>query len=75
MRRITSLYLAGPDQWFADAEAHSRRKHELCAAAISLIMLDARIAGCVQRAQEHWPARVPRAALFGHTLLLIARKS
>jgi nucleoside 2-deoxyribosyltransferase len=33
MRRITSRYLAGPDQWFPDAEAHSRRKHELCAAA------------------------------------------
>ncbi len=33
MRRITSLYLAGPDQWFPDAEARARRKLELCAAA------------------------------------------
>lgn len=33
MRRITSLYLAGPDLWFPDAEAHALRKHELCAQA------------------------------------------
>jgi nucleoside 2-deoxyribosyltransferase len=33
MRRITSLYLSGPDLWFPDAEAHARKKHELCAQA------------------------------------------
>ena len=41
--------------------------HELCAAALSFIMLDARIAGCVRRANEHWPARAPRAVLFGES--------
>src|SRR5215813_10389430 len=33
MRRITSLYLSGPDLWCPVAEAHARRKHELCAQA------------------------------------------
>jgi nucleoside 2-deoxyribosyltransferase len=33
MRRITSLYLSGPDLWFPEAEAHATRKRELCAAA------------------------------------------
>ncbi|MBS0295768.1 MAG: nucleoside 2-deoxyribosyltransferase [Proteobacteria bacterium] len=33
MRRIASIYLAGPDQWFPDAEAHAKRKIELCADA------------------------------------------
>jgi nucleoside 2-deoxyribosyltransferase len=30
MRRIASLYLAGPDKWFPDAEAHAGRKRSLC---------------------------------------------
>lgn len=33
MRRITSLYLAGPDLWFPDAAAHIHRKQDLCAEA------------------------------------------
>jgi nucleoside 2-deoxyribosyltransferase len=33
MRRIVSLYLAGPDLWFAGAEDHARRKKALCADA------------------------------------------
>lgn len=39
--------------------------HGLCRPALSLIMLDERIASCVRLANESWPARVPRAALFG----------
>jgi SAM-dependent methyltransferase/Flp pilus assembly protein TadD len=39
--------------------------HDLCRPALSLIMLDERIAGCVRRANEAWPARPPGAALFG----------
>jgi tetratricopeptide (TPR) repeat protein/2-polyprenyl-3-methyl-5-hydroxy-6-metoxy-1,4-benzoquinol methylase len=38
--------------------------HQLCWPALSLIMLDTKIAACVRRANEEWPARVPRAALF-----------
>jgi 2-polyprenyl-3-methyl-5-hydroxy-6-metoxy-1,4-benzoquinol methylase/Tfp pilus assembly protein PilF len=37
----------------------------LCRSALTLIMLDERIASCVHRADESWPARPPRAALFG----------
>ncbi len=33
MRRIASLYLAGPDPWFPDAEAHDLRRRALCEAA------------------------------------------
>jgi nucleoside 2-deoxyribosyltransferase len=33
VRRIASVYLAGPDLWFPDAELHAHRKRELCAAA------------------------------------------
>lgn len=36
----------------------------LCQAALSLIMLDERIASCVRRANEAWPARLPQAMLF-----------
>jgi 2-polyprenyl-3-methyl-5-hydroxy-6-metoxy-1,4-benzoquinol methylase len=36
----------------------------LCQSALSLIMLDERIASCVRRANDAWPARLPRAALF-----------
>ena len=38
--------------------------HNLCRPALSLIMLDARIARCVRLADESWPARLPRAVLF-----------
>jgi len=39
--------------------------YELCRPALSLIMLDPRIAGWVRIANESWPERVPKAALFG----------
>jgi tetratricopeptide (TPR) repeat protein/SAM-dependent methyltransferase len=39
--------------------------HDLCRAALSQITLDARIARCVRVANESWPVRPPRAALFG----------
>jgi Tfp pilus assembly protein PilF/2-polyprenyl-3-methyl-5-hydroxy-6-metoxy-1,4-benzoquinol methylase len=39
--------------------------HTLCWSALSLIMLDQRIASCVQLANELWPTRLPKAALFG----------
>jgi 2-polyprenyl-3-methyl-5-hydroxy-6-metoxy-1,4-benzoquinol methylase len=39
--------------------------HDLCRAALSLIMVDERIASCVRRANESWPARVPRVVLYG----------
>ena len=37
----------------------------LCRSAITLVMLDARIAACVQRANESWPSRLSGATLFG----------
>ena len=37
----------------------------LCWPALSLIMLDPGVAACVRRANERWPARPPKAALFG----------
>ena len=37
----------------------------LCWPALSLIMLDPGVADCVRRANERWPARPPKAALFG----------
>jgi len=37
----------------------------LCRPALTLVMLDERIGGCVRRANESWPARLPAAALFG----------
>jgi tetratricopeptide (TPR) repeat protein/2-polyprenyl-3-methyl-5-hydroxy-6-metoxy-1,4-benzoquinol methylase len=39
--------------------------YELCHPALSLIMLDERIAGCVRLANRSWPIRLPKAALFG----------
>ena len=39
--------------------------YELCQPALSLVMLDQRIAGCVHLANGSWPARLPKAALFG----------
>jgi tetratricopeptide (TPR) repeat protein/2-polyprenyl-3-methyl-5-hydroxy-6-metoxy-1,4-benzoquinol methylase len=39
--------------------------HELSGPALSLIMLDPRIASCVRLANEKWPARVSKAALYG----------
>ena len=38
--------------------------YRLSRLALSLVMLDPTIAGCVQRANKNWPARVPRAGLF-----------
>jgi tetratricopeptide (TPR) repeat protein/2-polyprenyl-3-methyl-5-hydroxy-6-metoxy-1,4-benzoquinol methylase len=38
---------------------------QLCLPALSLIMLDSRIADCVRVANASWPARLPRAAVFG----------
>ena len=39
--------------------------HQLCWPAISLIMLDPKVASAVHLINERWPAGVPRAALFG----------
>jgi tetratricopeptide (TPR) repeat protein/2-polyprenyl-3-methyl-5-hydroxy-6-metoxy-1,4-benzoquinol methylase len=39
--------------------------HDLCEPAVSLILLDPRIASCVRLVNNRWPARVPKAALFG----------
>ncbi len=39
--------------------------YQLCWPALSLIMLDPKIASCVRLVNERWPARVPKAALFG----------
>jgi tetratricopeptide (TPR) repeat protein/2-polyprenyl-3-methyl-5-hydroxy-6-metoxy-1,4-benzoquinol methylase len=39
----------------------------LCRPALSLIMLDQRIASCVDLANGSWPVRLPKAALFGAT--------
>jgi tetratricopeptide (TPR) repeat protein/2-polyprenyl-3-methyl-5-hydroxy-6-metoxy-1,4-benzoquinol methylase len=39
--------------------------YELCPPALSLIMLNQSIASCVRRANASWPARLPRAVLFG----------
>ncbi len=39
--------------------------YELCQPALSLIMLNQRIASCVHLANGSWPARLPKAALFG----------
>jgi tetratricopeptide (TPR) repeat protein/2-polyprenyl-3-methyl-5-hydroxy-6-metoxy-1,4-benzoquinol methylase len=39
--------------------------YELCQPALSLIMLDQRIAGCVRRANRSWPVRLPKEVLFG----------
>jgi Tfp pilus assembly protein PilF/SAM-dependent methyltransferase len=39
--------------------------YELCQPALSLIMLDPRIADCVRLANGSWPARPTKAALFG----------
>jgi nucleoside 2-deoxyribosyltransferase len=33
VRRIAAVYLAGPDKWFPDAEAHAQRRRDLCEAA------------------------------------------
>ncbi len=39
--------------------------YQLCQPALSLIMLNQRIASCVRLANRSWPARLPKAALFG----------
>ena len=41
--------------------------YELVGPALDLVMLDTTIASCVQLANESWPVRVPKAALFGAT--------
>ena len=47
--------------------------HDLCQPALSLIMLNRRIASCVRFANGSWPARLPKAALFGaHGLAALA---
>jgi tetratricopeptide (TPR) repeat protein/2-polyprenyl-3-methyl-5-hydroxy-6-metoxy-1,4-benzoquinol methylase len=47
--------------------------YELCQPALSLIMHDERIANCVRLANESWPVRLPKAALFGsHGLAALA---
>jgi tetratricopeptide (TPR) repeat protein/2-polyprenyl-3-methyl-5-hydroxy-6-metoxy-1,4-benzoquinol methylase len=38
---------------------------ELCRPALSLIMLNHRVASCVRLANGSWPARLPKSALFG----------
>jgi len=38
---------------------------ELCRPALSLIMLNPRVADCVRLANGAWPARLPKTALFG----------
>jgi tetratricopeptide (TPR) repeat protein/2-polyprenyl-3-methyl-5-hydroxy-6-metoxy-1,4-benzoquinol methylase len=39
--------------------------NELCQPALSLVMLDNRIASCVRLANGSWPARLPKSTLFG----------
>ncbi len=39
--------------------------YELCPPAVALIMLNQSIANCVRRANVSWPARLPKAVLFG----------
>jgi tetratricopeptide (TPR) repeat protein/SAM-dependent methyltransferase len=39
--------------------------NELCQPALSMVMLDQRIASCVRLANRSWPARLPKATLFG----------
>jgi tetratricopeptide (TPR) repeat protein/trans-aconitate methyltransferase len=39
--------------------------YQLCRSALSLIMLDQRIAYCVRFTNALWPARLPKAAVFG----------
>jgi len=62
--------------------------YKLCRSALSLIMLDQRIANCIRLVNASWPARLPKAAVFGagvltalaedsllHTLLEVAHVS
>jgi tetratricopeptide (TPR) repeat protein/2-polyprenyl-3-methyl-5-hydroxy-6-metoxy-1,4-benzoquinol methylase len=39
--------------------------YQLCRSALSLVMLDPRIARCVRLANASWPARLPQMSLFG----------
>jgi tetratricopeptide (TPR) repeat protein/2-polyprenyl-3-methyl-5-hydroxy-6-metoxy-1,4-benzoquinol methylase len=39
--------------------------YQLCLSALSLILLDQRIANCVRVVNASWPARLSKAALFG----------
>ena len=38
---------------------------QLCRPALTLILLDETITGCVRRADDSWPARLPAASLYG----------
>jgi tetratricopeptide (TPR) repeat protein/2-polyprenyl-3-methyl-5-hydroxy-6-metoxy-1,4-benzoquinol methylase len=38
---------------------------QLCRSALSMVVTDERIADCVRRANDSWPARLPAATLFG----------
>jgi Tfp pilus assembly protein PilF/2-polyprenyl-3-methyl-5-hydroxy-6-metoxy-1,4-benzoquinol methylase len=38
---------------------------QLCRPALSFVMLDRRIANCVRLANASWPARLPKATVFG----------
>jgi tetratricopeptide (TPR) repeat protein len=38
--------------------------YELCQPALSMVMVDQRIAGCVRLANELWPARLPKRTLY-----------
>jgi tetratricopeptide (TPR) repeat protein/2-polyprenyl-3-methyl-5-hydroxy-6-metoxy-1,4-benzoquinol methylase len=39
--------------------------HQLCPRALQLVLLDPRIGHCVRFANGSWPARLPKAAMFG----------
>jgi tetratricopeptide (TPR) repeat protein/SAM-dependent methyltransferase len=43
--------------------------YQLCRPALSLIMLDTRIAAWVRIVNERWPARLPKSTLFGADVL------
>jgi tetratricopeptide (TPR) repeat protein/2-polyprenyl-3-methyl-5-hydroxy-6-metoxy-1,4-benzoquinol methylase len=45
--------------------------YQLCWSALSLIMLDPTIASCVHLVNKKWPARIPKAELFGAGELLV----
>lgn len=55
MKRVESVYLAGPDPWFPEADAHRRRQEALCVAA-GLAPISSRLgagAGEAERTEVH----------------------